>query len=77
MNENRLSFEPDDLQNNRATVLEQIYTLITSCRLLLLASAIFPPFPCSMQHSTPSVLFSFREDYRHTQQGPTTTRFVL
>lgn len=58
MNENRLSFEPDNLQNNRATVLEQIYTLITSCRLLL-ASAIFPPFPCSMQHSIPTMLCIF------------------
>lgn len=58
MNENRLSFEPDNLQNNRATVLEQIYTLITSCRLLL-ASAIFPPFPCSMQHTIPTMLCIF------------------
>lgn len=34
MNGNRLSFEPDNLQNNGAPFLEQICTLITCCRLL-------------------------------------------
>lgn len=43
MNKNRLSFEPDDLQNNEATVLEQIYSLIT-CRRLLYACALFLRF---------------------------------
>lgn len=49
MNGNRLSFEPDNLQNNGAPFLEQIYTLITCCRLLaairlfcMPSSAIFP-----------------------------------